>query len=40
MAGCLRDADLSDFSLDPEYLVKQDEILSRLVDTALVQETM
>lgn len=35
MAGCLRDADLENFEFDNDYLIKQDEILSRLVETAI-----
>lgn len=35
MAGSLRDADLDDFSFDPDYLIKQDEILSELIEAAL-----
>lgn len=34
LALCLRDADLEDFTIDPEYQIKRDEILSKLVETA------
>jgi len=34
LATCLRDADLENFALDPSYLLKQDEILGQLVQTA------
>jgi hypothetical protein len=34
LALCLRDADLEDLTLDPEYQIKRDEILSKLVETA------
>lgn len=35
LAMCMRDADLENFELDDDHLLKQDQILSRLVDTAL-----
>jgi len=34
LGACLRDADLEDFSYDPDYLITQDDILSSIVDTA------
>jgi len=40
LASCLRDSDLDNFEFDPDYLIKQDEILSELVDTALTPEPM
>ncbi len=34
LALCMRDADLEDFAFDPGFMIKRDEILSNLVETA------